>query len=48
MKMFASMMSKKQDKTPQEEEAARALSQTYDLSSRKFTEPLLSFLRERD
>lgn len=48
MKMFASMMSKKQDKTPQEEEAARALSQSYDLSSRKFTEPLLSFLRERD
>ncbi len=47
MKLFTAMMSKKQDKTPQEEEAARMLSQSYDLSGRKYTEPLLSYLRER-
>lgn len=47
MKLFTAMMSKKQDKTPQEEEAARMLAHSYDLSDRKYMEPLIHYLTKQ-
>ncbi|MGI6070569.1 MAG: flavodoxin domain-containing protein [Blautia sp.] len=45
MKMFASMMAKKNNKTPFEEEMARVLGHSYDLSDPKYLTPLLEALQ---
>lgn len=45
MKVFASMMRKKKDKTPEDMEMAKAISQSYDLSSKEHIAPLLECLR---
>lgn len=44
MKMFSSMMSKKKDKTPQEEEMARMIGSSYDISGRGYLKELEEFL----
>lgn len=45
MKMFSSMMAKKKDKTPTEQEMAEALAHSYDLSDPKYIRPVLDDLQ---
>ncbi len=47
MKMVASMLSKKADKTDFEEGFALAIKESYDISDRKYAEPLIRYLVER-
>lgn len=46
MKMFAFMMKRKKDKTPDEADFAKAIANSYDISSREYLEPLLKRLSE--
>ena len=46
MKLFSSMMAKKQGKTQAEEEMARAIAQSYDLSDRGNLRPLTEYVGE--
>ena len=47
MKMAASMLSKKKDKTDFEEGFAQAIQKSYDITDRKYAEPLIRYLAER-
>lgn len=51
MKAFAAVMKsrikKKKDKTAEDEQFERGISASYDLSSKEYIEPLVSFLREK-
>jgi len=44
MKLFSTMMAKKTDKTAAEEEMARMLAKSYDLSDKKQLRPLIAYL----
>lgn len=46
MKIFAFMMKRKKDKTPDEIHFAEAIAHSYDISSREYLEPLLTHLAE--
>lgn len=46
MKMFAFMMKRKKDKTPNEVRFAEAIAHSYDISSKEYLEPLLKHLSE--
>ncbi|MCI8464750.1 MAG: flavodoxin [Lachnospiraceae bacterium] len=46
MKLFASVVNKKKEKTPEEETMARMIRQSYDISDRSYTIPILESLRE--
>lgn len=50
MKIFAAVMKtklkNKKDKTEEDKEFERLISQSYDISSKKYTKPLLAFLAE--
>lgn len=45
MKVFAFMMKRKKNKEPYEKEFEKAISGSYDISSKAYVEPLVSFLR---
>lgn len=45
MKAMASMMKKKKDKTPYERELEQSIASSYDISSPRFIEPLVEFLK---
>lgn len=45
MRLFARAIQGKRNKTPEEEEMARAISSSYDLSDRRHIEPILACLR---
>lgn len=45
MRMFIKMLQAKKDKTVQEQESLRALSSSYDLSDKKYIEPILRCLK---
>lgn len=51
MKAFAAVMKsrsrKKKDRTAEDEEFERGISASYDISSKEYIEPLVSFLKER-
>lgn len=44
MKLFASMVSKKKDKTEADEKMAEMMAQSYDISDEKYTEPIVSYV----
>ncbi len=46
MKLFVRSVAARKDKKPQEEEAARMMARSYDLSDRKYIEPILALLRD--
>ena len=46
MKMMASMLSKKRDKNSFEEGFQQAIQNSYDISSKEYTEPLIKYLLE--
>ena len=49
MKLFSKMMAKKKNKTEAEEEMARMISHSYDISDRKYIEPVIECLtKERN
>lgn len=45
MKAMASMMKKKKDKTPYEQELERSIASSYDISSPRYMGPLVKFLK---
>ncbi|MCI9597347.1 MAG: hypothetical protein HFE75_08640 [Firmicutes bacterium] len=45
MKAMAGMMKKKKDKTPYEQELEQSIASSYDISSPRFIEPLVEFLK---
>lgn len=44
MRLFAKAVNRKKDKTPAEEEMARVIAASYDISDRKYIEPILKCL----
>lgn len=46
MKLFVRSVAARKDKKPHEEEAARMMAHSYDLSDRKYIEPILALLRD--
>lgn len=46
MQLFQSMMEKRADKTEAEQQFADAISQSYDISSKEYIQPLVQLLRE--
>lgn len=46
MKVFAAMMKRKKDKNEYEKGFEQAISSSYDISSKKYINPLISFLKE--
>ncbi len=47
MKMFSSMVAKKKNKSPEEEQMARMIGQSYDISDRRFLRPVAAYLKGR-
>ena len=47
MKIFAAVMKNKKDKTDADKEFEQVISNSYDISSKAYIEPLVSFLKER-
>lgn len=47
MKIFAAVMKNKKDKTDADKEFDQVISNSYDISSKAYIEPLVSFLKER-
>ena len=45
MRMFVKMIKAKKDKSATEEEMARVMSASYDISDKKYIEPILKCLR---
>lgn len=45
IKVFAAMLKKKKDKTSYEKEFEQAVAGSYDISSREYIEPLISYIR---
>ena len=45
MKIFARMVAKKKDKTEAEAQMAKMISQSYDISDRRYIEPVVRFIR---
>ena len=45
MKIFAAMMAKKKDKSSYEKDLGQVISGSYDISSEKYVEPLVAFLK---
>ena len=45
MKMLKKSLDGKKDKTPQEEEMARMLGRSYDISDRKYAEPVIDWIQ---
>lgn len=45
MKMFSKMLNAKKDKTESEEIMAKMISSSYDISDRKYIEPILQYLK---
>lgn len=48
MKVFASMMKKKQDKSEAEQAMAKAIAGSFDISSKEYIEPLVEILKQRN
>lgn len=48
MKVFCSMLQKKQDKTPQEEAMAKAVQTSFDISSKDYIAPLVQAVQSTD
>lgn len=48
MKLFAALVNKKKNKTPEEEAMARMIRQSYDISGRKYILPVLDYIRDAD
>lgn len=46
MKAFASMLKKKKDATQQEKDMAEWISKSYDISDKKYLDPIVSYLME--
>jgi menaquinone-dependent protoporphyrinogen IX oxidase len=46
MKMFSAMLSKKKDKTPEEQGMAETITKSADYSDVKFIQPLISYVRD--
>lgn len=46
MKMFAKALKAKKDKTEAEEIMAKMISSSYDISDKKYIEPILQYLQE--
>ena len=44
MKMFVKMLSSKKDATELEKEAAKMMSHSYDISDKKYLEPIVEYL----
>ena len=44
MKLFVKSVAARKDKAPHEEEAARMMAHSYDLSDRKYIAPILALL----
>ena len=45
MKMFAKMMAKKKDKTEEEKGMAEMIGKSYDISDRKYIQPMVECLK---
>ena len=45
MKIFARMVAKKKDKTEAEAQMAKMIGQSYDISDRRYIEPVVRFIR---
>ena len=45
MKIFARMVAKKKDKTEAEAQMAKMIGQSYDISDRRYIEPVARFIR---
>ena len=45
MKIFAAMMAKKKDKSSYEKDLGQVISSSYDISSEKYVEPLVAFMK---
>ncbi len=46
MKMFIKMLKAKKDKTEEEQEMIKIISKSYDISDRKYIEPILKCLKK--
>ncbi|MCD2492799.1 hypothetical protein LQE92_09170 [Lacrimispora sp. NSJ-141] len=47
MKMFSSMVAKKKNKSPEEEEMAHMIGCSYDISDRRFISPVAAYFKEQ-
>ncbi len=45
MKIFARMVAKKKDKSEAEAQMAKMIGQSYDISDRRYIEPVVRFIR---
>ena len=48
MKAFAAMLSKKKDMSPNEVKMAEMMSKSYDISDRKYVEPIVKYLAGKE
>lgn len=46
MRIFSKMMEKKKDKTASDEECAKAITASYDISSKDYIKPLVKYIKE--
>ena len=46
MKMFVKILKSNKNKTPQDEEMIKMVSSSYDISDKKFIEPIIDFIKQ--